>query len=171
MSKPEAKWMPLHITKEAIVKYPVFYKLYYDIFDKKVKCAVFVKLGTKENIIAEEEKNLLQYGHPYTKPYIIDVMGTDFKVSSTLHFSANGFIVFLLHYSNKPNLIASIFDATDAESHVLNICKCFNEQNASMIMKYLKMNNRLTEIPPLENPDDGEKTVAKTESAEVTKDE
>lgn len=179
-SIPCATQVVLHITKEVADKYNILYKIYYDIFDQKVKCGILVKSGTSKKDILDEEKNILRYGHTYTKPYVIELFEHYFDVIFTLHFTANGFLVFLLHYSNNPALIASVYSEIDAESHILNICKCFNPKDSSIIMQYLKQNGRLGEIPVLEKlgedpmkesenggESESEKIVVKTESAEI----
>jgi hypothetical protein len=131
--------IPLHFT-ETVKKGEVittrYYKVYYDYFDKCIKCGI---IGNK--LTEEETKKLSQFGKIQFNDYLIKLPFLA-QMRATLLFDSTKFINFIVHYSTNPSLIFSVHNEYDANDQYNAIIQLFNEQERDIIHTTLKNANR-----------------------------
>src|SRR5271165_2422144 len=133
--------IPLHFTKALFEKHKVIYKIFRDIFDKTIRCALIVSSDTQKDSVLSEEKKLSEYGKVAFKEYSTtfpnsnDIVG---KVKRFVTFDKNGFVVFVLHNQNNPSLVFSLYDQKDAIEMLANVLQQFEKKDADIIIDTLK---------------------------------
>lgn len=134
--------IPLYFTeplKKDLFVTTRYYKIYYDSFDKQIKCTI---IGNK--LTEEEIKMILQFGELKHTDAIIKSLFVAI-IQITLVFDKQKFINFIIHYANSPGLIFSIFNEYDAIDQLTTISKLFTALENDIIYTTLKNSNRITQ--------------------------
>lgn len=113
------------------------YKIYYDHFDKTIKCGI---IGIEMS--EEEKKSLSQFGELQYSGYWIKNPILAY-MRYFLVFEKSKYINFIVHYANSPELIFSLYDQKDVKDQCANISQLFNAQENDIINTTLKNAKRL----------------------------